>query len=201
MEENACTLILDLHKADKEPVIKDRIWYRKLDERWEFWVNGNMNTAPVNTVHGVEAEINAGDVYVKFNGWPAGIFSIITGEGVIAAGDAANMDVFCDALRVAVAKGIATVAGRATAPAIFPSTTSAGGTGWAPRGARSQGGIKRRAMPKQNNQEKIPCKLTGPNGEVLFSGTTEDLKRAAADIRKGGRPALLELMRRAQQKP
>ena len=100
MEENAVTLILDLHNADKEPVIGGRVWYRKLDERWEFWVNLNMEPAPVD---GADTAIQAGDVYVKFNGWPAGIFSIITGDGCFAAGEAASPDAFCDALRAAIA--------------------------------------------------------------------------------------------------
>lgn len=76
------------------------VWYRKLDERWEFWVNLNMEPAPVD---GADTAIQAGDVYVKFNGWPAGIFSIITGEGCFAAGEAASPDAFCDALRAAIA--------------------------------------------------------------------------------------------------
>lgn len=97
MSENACSLILDLHKADKEPVVGGRIWHRKLDEQWEFWVNGNLKPATVDE----GATIQGGDVYVKFNGWPAGIFSLITGEGCIAAGEIANMDTFCDAIRKA----------------------------------------------------------------------------------------------------
>ena len=98
--EDARDLIFKLHKASGETPIGGRVWYRRLNEQWEMWVNGNMKPA---TVEG--NEIQAGDVYMQFNGWPAGIWNIIRGDGVIAAGGAANYDSFCAALSTAIAKG------------------------------------------------------------------------------------------------
>ena len=41
---NAIELILDLHKHDgTEPISRlPGLWYRRLDDCWEFWVNGHM---------------------------------------------------------------------------------------------------------------------------------------------------------------
>lgn len=92
-------LILDLHKADGAiPVGEmDGLWNRKLSDEWEIWVNGQLGT--MKTPEGVD--VGPGDCYVEFNGWPTGIFSLITGEGEIAAGSIANYDTFCLALREA----------------------------------------------------------------------------------------------------
>lgn len=109
MNENACSLILDLHKHDGTlPISKlPGLWKRKLDERWTFWVNGHMD-GPRKVEDGDQGgqgfEVHPGDVFVEFNGWPAGSFSLITGEGIIAAGAAANYETFCDALRGALAE-------------------------------------------------------------------------------------------------
>ncbi len=99
-EPNAVELILELHKADKEAVIGDRVWKRVLDAHWTFWVNGNPETGKGGTddLH----DIPPYDCYVEFNGWPAGLFSIVTGEGCLAAGSLANYDSFCQGLKKAI---------------------------------------------------------------------------------------------------
>ncbi len=99
---NAVKLICELHKADGAVPIgrMKELWYRKLDDHWQFWINGQIKDMP--NEDGVP--VSPGDVYVKFNGWPAGSFSMITGDGILAAGTLANYDTFCEALRAAIAK-------------------------------------------------------------------------------------------------
>jgi hypothetical protein len=97
---NALGLILDLHAADAEPVIGGRVWHRVLDDKWEFWVSGMLGPAKCDG----NTNIDPGDCYVKFNGWPAGVISMFTGEGCIAAGSMANIETFCEALRKAAVK-------------------------------------------------------------------------------------------------
>ena len=99
---NAIELILDLHKHDgTEPISRlPGLWYRRLDDCWEFWVNGHMEPQDGEAIAQM---LEPGECYVKFNGWPAGLFSIITGDGVIAAGEIANYEAFCEALRGAIA--------------------------------------------------------------------------------------------------
>jgi hypothetical protein len=50
----------------------------------------------------IAQKLEPGECYVKFNGWPAGLFSIVSGDGVIAAGEIANYQAFCEALRNAI---------------------------------------------------------------------------------------------------
>lgn len=40
--------------------------------------------------------------------------------------------------------------------------------------------------------EKVNCTITGPDGEVVFKGTTEDMKRTAFAIKEGALRPLLE---------
>lgn len=98
--ENAALLICELHEKDGAvPIGKmDKPWFRKIDDRWSIWVSGQ--TKPADNGNGVE--ILPGDVYIEFNGFPAGIFSMIRGDGMLAAGELANYETFCDALRAAV---------------------------------------------------------------------------------------------------
>ena len=98
---DARELIFEIHKRDGIPGIGKLpgLWERTLDSRWKFWVNGHMET--LKTL-GKETPVHPGDCYVEFNGWPAGIFSLITGEGVICAGTEGNYENFCKALRAAV---------------------------------------------------------------------------------------------------
>ena len=93
----AIELILAIHKNDgAAPIAKlDKPWERKVDDKWTFWVNGQMELSKLPT----GAEIQPGECFVEFNGWPAGLFNIITGEGTLAVGAVANYETFCDALR------------------------------------------------------------------------------------------------------
>jgi hypothetical protein len=99
---NAIALICDLHKADGvEPIGRMRgAWFRRIDNHWSIWVNGQM-TAQAGGPGG-DVSIPPGECYVEFNGWPAGIFSMLTGEGELAAGELANYGSFCAALQSAV---------------------------------------------------------------------------------------------------
>jgi hypothetical protein len=103
---NAIRLILDLHKHDgADPVSKlPGLWERKLDDRWTFWVNGHMEPLPVPHDAGApEMRVLPGECYVEYNGWPAATFSITCpGDGIFAAGSAANYHTFCAALETAL---------------------------------------------------------------------------------------------------
>lgn len=99
MTDDARQLICDLHKRDgATPIGKlPGVWHRVLDSSWQIWVNGHMQPmkgGPTNDI-----EIHPGDCYVEYNGWPAGSFSVIHGTGIIAAGECANYETFCEALR------------------------------------------------------------------------------------------------------
>ena len=52
-----------------------RLWHRRLDDQWEFWINGHMEPQGGEEI---AQKLAPGECYVKFNGWPAGLFSIIT---------------------------------------------------------------------------------------------------------------------------
>lgn len=99
---NAVELICQLHKLDKAVPIGRLLkpWHRKIDERWQIWVNGQMK--PQKGGPGGDIDIHPGDCYVEYNGWPAGSFSMIHGEGLLAAGSEANYQTFCDALQSAI---------------------------------------------------------------------------------------------------
>ena len=106
-DDNAIDLICDLHKHDGViPIGKmTDLWHRKLDDRWAIWVNGQMKPVETKPTDGSPGghPVEPGDCYVEFNGWPAGLFSMITGEGTIAAGGLANYQTFCGALKAAMA--------------------------------------------------------------------------------------------------
>ena len=99
-DEDARLLICELHKKDGGPPIAKipGLWNRKVDKRWEIWINGHMEPQKMDG----QITIAPGEVYVEFNGWPAGSFSMIHGDGILAAGAAANYRTFCAALRKAV---------------------------------------------------------------------------------------------------
>ena len=67
-------------------------WYRKVDERWEFWMNAHGET--IDTEQGVS--VPPYEVYVQYNGWPAGFVG--PSGGIIASGPNANEDAFIAAL-------------------------------------------------------------------------------------------------------
>jgi hypothetical protein len=81
-------------------------WFRKIDDHWSIWVNGRMKPAKVGPR--IDVEIQPGDCYVEFNGWPAGLFSMIDPRDgdVMAAGGLANYRTFCEALSAAIQKGV-----------------------------------------------------------------------------------------------
>jgi len=82
--------------------IKNKMWIVKLDEHWEFAVNGfneERETGPFGQAQASHS-IPPFTVYVEFNGWPAGFINPYS--GVFAAGSAANEKEFCDALKRAI---------------------------------------------------------------------------------------------------
>jgi hypothetical protein len=74
--------------------IKGKLYHVKLDDRWEFWVNATDKPQEADG-----APVNPYECYVKFNGWPAGLFTPY--GGTFAAGSAANEESFCEALKAA----------------------------------------------------------------------------------------------------
>ena len=111
MEQDARELIFALHEHDgTAPISKlPGLWNRKLNQQWETWINGHMEPLTAESPDGCGGmKVQPGDCYVEFNGWPAGSFSVITGEGIIAAGAAGNYETFCDALREAASSNIGT---------------------------------------------------------------------------------------------
>lgn len=95
-EMNARMLIFALHKHDGVPGVAKLpgLWYRKLPSNWEMWVNGHME--PLVTTNGVT--VHPGDCFAECNGWPAGSFSLIHGEGGFVNN---SYPAFCEALREA----------------------------------------------------------------------------------------------------
>lgn len=80
------------------PTIKDKLWQVKLDDQWEFAVNGyaeKKETAPF-LGSGFKKQLQPFECYIEFNGWPAAI--ITPGGGEFAAGEAANPETFISAL-------------------------------------------------------------------------------------------------------
>lgn len=69
-------------------------WYRKIDDKWELWINGTPAVVPLTEEH---PELGRFEMFVKFNGWPAGILD--PHQGSIAAGEIANIFTFRDALK------------------------------------------------------------------------------------------------------
>lgn len=90
-------LICEVHKHDgTTPIGKlTGLWHRKLNEQWEFWVNGQMKPLSVRG----DAKVGPGDCYVEYNGWPFALFSMIHGDGLIGIGQCANADEFEAILR------------------------------------------------------------------------------------------------------
>ncbi len=100
---DARALIFALHKHDGGPPVSKLpgLWYRRLDDQWEIWVNGHLEPLALARKDGVQFTVQPGDCYVEYNGWPAGSLSLVHGFGIIAAGDGANIGTFCAALRKA----------------------------------------------------------------------------------------------------
>ena len=74
------------------------VWEHQVDDQWYFAVNRSKETQTVERTSLVD--IGRGEIYVEYNGWPAGM--IDQRDGVIAAGDGANEDTFIAALEAAI---------------------------------------------------------------------------------------------------
>lgn len=73
-------------------------WEYQIDARWWIAMNGHKQDRLATTGEVVKPFT----VYIKYNGWPAGILDF--GGGIIAAGEGANENTFIAAIEVALAK-------------------------------------------------------------------------------------------------
>ena len=72
-------------------------WELQVDDHWFLAVNAHLESITCST----GANVEPGHAYVEYNGWPAGSVNIF-GDGMFAAGEAANLDTFraaCEAYR------------------------------------------------------------------------------------------------------
>lgn len=92
--------IADYAVATGQAPIKDKVWKVRLDDHWEFAVSG-MKEPQIVRMEGSDTEhtLDPFHAYVEFNGWPAGVFSPYGGS--FAAGEMANEQTFCEALKKA----------------------------------------------------------------------------------------------------
>ena len=74
------------------------LYHCRIDKQWEVWINGHKEELPLREGTGLPAF----HAYVEYNGWPAGVFSPIS--GVIAASECANEETFCAAVKAATAR-------------------------------------------------------------------------------------------------
>lgn len=72
-------------------------WECVVDEQWTLAMNGHREATKWKDVL-----LQPFHVALEFNGWPAGVFS--PQGGVIAAGELANENTFCGALKTAITK-------------------------------------------------------------------------------------------------
>lgn len=93
--------ILELGIALKIPPLNthDGCWEYQVDERWFFAANGHDE--PHKISNGPEV-VSPYTVYVKYNGWPAGVLDY--SGGCLADGECANEDTLIAALESAIAK-------------------------------------------------------------------------------------------------
>ena len=91
--------IMDYCKRRGVRSLRDQIglYHARVDDCWEFWLNAHADELKTSEGVGVPPYC----VYVAFNGWPASMFSPAQEEVFFVAGDAANLDTFCAALREA----------------------------------------------------------------------------------------------------
>lgn len=96
----AMGLLCDLCVAMKaEPVNQyEGCWEVAVDDNW--WIALNGHKEAVKCSRG--ASVPPFTAYVEWNGWPAGF--IDPRGGALAAGEAANEDTFCAAVKAAVVK-------------------------------------------------------------------------------------------------
>lgn len=86
--DDVVRLCADIVIKNGDAPIKGKTWQMKIDEHWSVTLNATTETID---------HILPGHFDFSFNGFPAGMVSIM-GEGVIAAGAAANIDTLCEAL-------------------------------------------------------------------------------------------------------
>lgn len=84
-------LLGDLRIKDGTQFEPQKLWKRKIDERWTMAVNGSKERIE---------NVPAFSIYVDFNGWPAGL--IDTRGCSFAAGTLANLETFNEALQKAL---------------------------------------------------------------------------------------------------
>lgn len=107
MSEGIFPALLDLHRALGLPPIADmpeKHWVCVVDDHWSLYINGSREEwRPVDPESGEGPALVCGDVYVVYNGWPAGIVHPAAG-GVLCAGEAANEKTLVTALRSAATR-------------------------------------------------------------------------------------------------
>jgi hypothetical protein len=76
-------------------------WEVEVDSAWWFALNGHGTPTEARGIH-----VPPFEVYVEYNGWPAGVVGPYA--GVLAAGEGANEETFCAALRgrITAVKGV-----------------------------------------------------------------------------------------------
>jgi hypothetical protein len=79
----------------------DGCWEHQVDKRWFIAVNGHQEPRLIRK-HPTAPALNPYNVYVEYNGWPAGIFD--PSGGCIAAGEGANENTFIQALVAAASQ-------------------------------------------------------------------------------------------------
>lgn len=72
-------------------------WQHQIDEQWHIAINGHEASIEVEPPGGMKVDIPPFGICVWFNGWLAGLFSP-NGEGMFAAGGAANEAAFVEAV-------------------------------------------------------------------------------------------------------
>jgi hypothetical protein len=70
-------------------------WEHQIDDQW--WIAMNGHKKPTKCSAG--ATVPPFEMYVQFNGWPAGV--VAPNGGIIAAGELANEDTFIAAVKAA----------------------------------------------------------------------------------------------------
>jgi hypothetical protein len=73
----------------------DGCWEHQVDKKWFIAVNGHLDPQPIRK-HPSGPPLQPYNVFVEYNGWPAGIFD--PRGGCIAAGEGANEGTFIAAL-------------------------------------------------------------------------------------------------------
>jgi hypothetical protein len=101
MSDKEALFILVAKLAEKDgasPISKFHgCWERQIGEHW--WIAVNAHEHDVKCSKGIE--VKPFNCYVEFNGWPAGIFDPF--DGIIAAGSAANEEIFAQAIEAEIA--------------------------------------------------------------------------------------------------